>query len=271
MTTVVYQTFRTADVPRWVGRCLASVRGWAAGRGFEYRFFDDAIFRYVPDWYFRRAAGNMCYVTNLARLNVARELLGGGAGRAIWVDADVFVFDPERFVVEVPGGYVFAHEAWVDAAEAGPPAVAHRVNNSVCGFDAGNPVLDFLAHAAERVADFRPDAGNLDIGTKFLTGLRRILPIPLVGSVGMFSPAVAADVLAGGGPCLEAMMRAVAVPLAAGNLCGSLRNKMYGRFAVTDDTIDRLIDALEGSRGGAVNRHFRPPPEHLVGAVLLGK
>ena len=44
MKTLVYQSFRTSDVPGWVTRCMKSVRGWAADRGFDYQFFDDRFF-----------------------------------------------------------------------------------------------------------------------------------------------------------------------------------------------------------------------------------
>ena len=51
MKTLVYQSFRTSDVPGWVTRCMKSVRGWAADRGFDYQFFDNRFFEYAPDWY----------------------------------------------------------------------------------------------------------------------------------------------------------------------------------------------------------------------------
>ena len=50
MKTLVCQSFRTSDVPGWVTRCMKSVRGWAADRGFDYQFFDDRFFEYAPDW-----------------------------------------------------------------------------------------------------------------------------------------------------------------------------------------------------------------------------
>jgi hypothetical protein len=42
--TVVYQSYRTRDVPAWIATCMHTVRAWAASRGFDYRFIDGRLF-----------------------------------------------------------------------------------------------------------------------------------------------------------------------------------------------------------------------------------
>ncbi len=49
--TVVFQSFRTRDVPAWITRCMETARAWAALRGFDYQFLDDRFFDRIPDRY----------------------------------------------------------------------------------------------------------------------------------------------------------------------------------------------------------------------------
>jgi len=55
MRTVVYQSFRTENVPAWISRCLESVRLWAGAKGYDYRFIGDEIFDLAPGWYREKA------------------------------------------------------------------------------------------------------------------------------------------------------------------------------------------------------------------------
>ena len=56
MRTLVVQSYRTRDVAAWIAQCLASVRDWAARRGFAYDFVDDRFFDYAPPWVRERCA-----------------------------------------------------------------------------------------------------------------------------------------------------------------------------------------------------------------------
>ncbi len=77
MKTLVYQSFRTSDVPGWVTRCMKSVRGWAADRGFDYQFFDNRFFEYAPDWYREKVKHRRLLVGDLARLELAKQISRG--------------------------------------------------------------------------------------------------------------------------------------------------------------------------------------------------
>ena len=55
LKTLVYQSFRTTDVPLWIERAMKSVRDWAEVRGYDYEFIDDKIFDLVPEWYLKKA------------------------------------------------------------------------------------------------------------------------------------------------------------------------------------------------------------------------
>ena len=107
MKTLVYQSFRTSDVPGWVTRRMKSVRGWAADRGFDYQFFDDRFFEYAPDWYREKVKHHRLLVGDLARLELGKKFLAEGYDRTIWIDADVIVFDSENFNVDIREDFAF--------------------------------------------------------------------------------------------------------------------------------------------------------------------
>ena len=44
MKTVVFQSYKTEDVPPWIATCMDGVRQWSAAKGFDYRFMDDQFF-----------------------------------------------------------------------------------------------------------------------------------------------------------------------------------------------------------------------------------
>ena len=255
MRTVVYQSFRTSGVPWWLGRCLNSVRAWAGGLGYDYRFVDDRLFDRVPAWYRERVGGQLCPMADLARLEVARELLAAGYGRTVWVDADVLVFRPEGLALPGGGGYAFCRELWLEPDGLGGAAFARKVNNAVAVFTAASAgPLAFFVDAALSLVRHRPGpVGKLDVSTNFLTALHAQLHFPLVGGVGLFGPAVLPDLAAGGGPLAEAYRAAFGGPLAAANLCASFRGQRVHGVEATDELFGRAVDTLLATRGAALN------------------
>ena len=92
---------------------MTTVEEWAAHTGADYRFLDDRFLEYAPSWYREKVENDIYLVSDLARLKVAKEFLSNNYQRTIWVDADVLVFDPEKFTVEFPEGYVLCRQAWM--------------------------------------------------------------------------------------------------------------------------------------------------------------
>jgi hypothetical protein len=75
--------------------------------------------------YLARGSKNPQALTNLARLVATRQRLDAGYERVIWMDADVFVFDPANLVFDFSAeslttGYAFGREVWLfrDPADA---------------------------------------------------------------------------------------------------------------------------------------------------------
>lgn len=221
--TLVIQSYRSQTEPAWIAACLESVRAWAAGQGWDYRFFGDEILDRVPDWYREGAQGRWPVMTDLARLLLARDALAEGRGRVLWVDADVLVFVKDGPDLSTAGeDYAFARELWVQPDGDGI-RVYRNVHNAVCWFGPGNPVLDFYIHACERIVGrLQGGAPNQIVGPKLLTALHNMLGFPLMEDVGMASPLVARDIAAGGGPALRRLIDESRAPLRAMNLCASL-------------------------------------------------
>ncbi len=225
MRTVVFQSYRVVDVPPWLATCMESVRAWAGRSGFEYRFYDDRFFDRVSREYRERVAGRMLPMADRARLAVAGELLEEGADRVVWVDADVVVFDPERFRIEAPEGFALVRERWSHVKQ-GSIQVEPRVNNSVMVFDRDNPFLDFLVWATEKTS-LVEGTHQWAFSTGLLTSMHmNVIRLPLLDCVGILSPwAIKELVGAGGGPVLGAYLTVVKEPLGAWNLCGSYAGK----------------------------------------------
>jgi hypothetical protein len=260
MKTVVHQSFRTANVPPWVERCLASVRAWAAANGYEYRFIDDKLFDYAGAAYCARVRHSMQAIANLARLELAREALEAGYDRAIWVDADVLVFDSRRLKIEIASGYAFCHEVWIEIRPDGSVSETRKVNNCVCVFTRSAPDLDILVKLVRHIVAHREIESSYTVGVYLLTALKPILGFPVLTNVGMFSPCVVRGLAAGDDRYPAIQARAFGHPVYAANLCTSLSAQ------IAEAEYMSAIDALITSRGDAINR-FVPQPEPTRGAV----
>ena len=250
--TLVIQSYRSRTKPEWIAACLESVRAWAAGQGWDYRFVGDEIEERVPDWYRERAQGRWPVITDLARLLLARDALAEGRDRVLWVDADVLVFGAAGPDLSAAGeaGYGFCREIWVQPDGAGL-RVYRNVHNALCWFRPENPVLDFYIHACERIVG-RLDGGapNQIVGPKLLTALHNMLGFPLLDDVGMASPLVTRDLAAGGGPALRRLILESPVPLRAINLCASLVGREVDGVGMDDALMRKVVGRLrdEGAR-----------------------
>jgi hypothetical protein len=248
MKTVVYQSYRTHDVPGWMTRCMLSVRAWSESQHYEYRFIDDSLFDYVPGWYRSRAGPNVQVVSNLARLLVAKELLAAGYERTIWIDADILVFDEGAFRIETASDFAFCHEVWI-TARWGSLIRQAGVNNSVSVFVRGNCFLDFCIWAHEDLVRRGTQILAHGTSTRLLTALDRAVPLPVLTNVGVLSPVVAHDVRHGGSRVAKKYAAFHGAPIHAVNLGGSLCGKPFDGRVLGNDDYDAIVAAIETTRG----------------------
>lgn len=247
--TVVVQSFRP-DPPAWVARCLDSVRAWADDAGFAYRFLGDELFDRVPAWVRDTTVGRPQVASDLARAALLAELLEAGWTTAIWLDADVLVFDPAGLsaALDQGEGYLLGREAWVQSDARGRPRASRGVHNALFAVSRGNPFLAFYRHAAIRILA-RHDGPMVPqlIGPKFLKSLDNMLGLPATWAVNMASPLVLADVVDGGGPAVRLLLEYSAHAPSAMNLClsyaGSESDDIRIDSPLLHAAIDRLLDS----------------------------
>ena len=68
MSTLVIQSHRTPLPAAWLQPCLDSVRDWALGNKFEYRFLGDEIFSPLSEAILQKTADRLPAASDLARL-----------------------------------------------------------------------------------------------------------------------------------------------------------------------------------------------------------
>jgi len=250
MKTVVYQSQRLKDRPPWLEECLTSVRSWSEEAGFAYRFYGDEIFDRVPAWYRDQTAAYPQIATDLGRLRLARELLDEGYERTIWLDADVLVFDPEKFRINVVAGSAFGREVWVQGNGKGGLKAYRNIHNAVALFCRDDTFLDFYAAACEQI--IKRAEGGLPpqiVGTKLLTALHNIIGFHLIDTVAMASPPVTRDIASGGGVALDRLSRELDTVPAAVNLCSSLMGATTDGIDLDEAILVAAINWLLDDRG----------------------
>lgn len=231
--TLVLQSYRAGPWPEVIGTCIDSARDWAGRRGYRYEFVGDEIIDLLPPLYRERCFGRWPVMTDLARLLLMRLRLNAGAERAIWIDADVLVFAPDRLVLDPRHDHTVGREIWVSRDTAGRWRVRRHVHNAVLYFKAGAPALDFLIYATRSVVERleRPASPQI-AGPKLLSTLHNLVAFPVLETAGMLSPGVLADLIAGDGPALRRQVQAQRAPMAAVNLCHSLLGTMVDGVSV---------------------------------------
>ena len=218
---LVMQSYRDHDVPGWIQQCLVSVQQWASLSGETYHCAGDAeLLSCLPTAFRKKLDGRWPMLADLGRLKLAQQALDNGEERVVWIDADVFVLRPDKPMVpeDLPNGYAFGREFWIEASGK----VRKGVHNAICVFEQGNPFLEYYIHACERiVAEHTGEqlAPQL-LGPKFLKMQSNLLKMDLLDSVGMVSPVVTANFLVGDGELWRKQLE-LQDP-AAVNLCGSL-------------------------------------------------
>lgn len=239
MATLVIQSHRTPLPADWYQPCLDSVRNWAAQLKFTYRFVGDEFFEPLPDDIVQRTVERTVVAADLARLYAIRQGLQEGFTTVVWCDADVLVIDPEGLTLPEEA-YALGREVWVQGPHDALRAYV-KVHNAFLLFRQGNSFLEFYLDTALRL--IRAHDGLMApqfIGPKLLTAIHNVIGCPVIETAAMLCPAVAIDLLNGGGPALALFRRRNTVAPAAVNLCGSL----IALGELSNEEVGALIDLL---------------------------
>jgi hypothetical protein len=256
MKTLVVQSYRTHDVAPWIADCMRTVREWAAVRGFAYEFLDDSFFDYAPAWVRRHCGKHVLPITDVARLYLLRERLSQDWDRVVWVDADVVVFDPGKFVFDDSAPYSLCSELTFQVKPESGVQIGEAINNAVMFFTRNHPLLDFWIFAAEEVlrASAPAQVNSLVVGTSFLSSLGEVVPLRVLQNVGLFVPPLIRDIAAGGGAWLDQWIRRLPQPIVAANLCLSMQDRHFSGAAVDAQDMRKAVQVLLETHGNVVNR-----------------
>lgn len=238
---------------------MQTVKAWAHANNFEYRFFDDSFFNYAPEWYRQKVNHQICPVTDLARLIVAKNFLSEGYERTIWIDADVLIFAPSKLIIDVKTDFAMCYEIWIYKETNGRWASFNRINNSIAVFTRNSIHLDFFIDACLRIAHQKSSVGKLDVGTAFFSHLGSVLPFPLLMNNGIFSPTIITEIAAGGGPYLSEYARNLKVPVACANFCASLAGTGDPDPAQHERIYEAAIANCMATQGDVINRLIPSP------------
>jgi hypothetical protein len=252
--TIVIQTFRVNDRPAWIQRCLDSVRDWAALHGHDYSLAGDEFFDLCGPEYLARGVKNARAITNLARLVATRRRLDEGYGCVIWLDADVFVFDPASLILDFPAaslptGYAFGREVWTTPgswrAFSPEPAIAH---NAATYFTKDAVDLDMLIGLICHIDAEREITSNYQLGVRLLRGLHYSLMFPTFSHVAIFSPTLIQAIVKQDTKVLAFYGRSYRYHACAANLTLS-------QASGNDNLIMKAMDRLRSTNGAAVNKY----------------
>lgn len=254
--TAVVQAW-AGDRPRFVDRCLETVRGWAALQGFDYRFETDALLAEVPESYRQRVSGLVLPMTVFGRLLLVKRVLESGYDRAVWCDADVVIFDPADLKLHGTRDYALTREIWTETDRSG--AVRHVVNVTGCFmvFERENSFLAFALHALAQRAERTPITEPRANLTQMLSELDEVAPLHTVREIGMMSPLLMGEIVRGTERHLAGYMEAVGVELCGINLSTAFHNLVHEGVHMTDEVYEHVIERSLTTGGEVFNRHLR--------------
>jgi hypothetical protein len=262
--TIVIQTFRNHTIPAWIQRCLVSVQKWTELHGHDYLLAGDEFYDLCGPEYLARGSKNPQAITNLARLVATRLQLDAGYRQVIWMDADIFVFDPAKLVFDFPAerlttGYAFGREVWLSNNPPGVPrATAPRPHNAATFFTQDAVDLDMLITLIRHIDAKRQIVSNYQVGVRLLRGLQYSLMFPTFSHVALFSPLLHRALAERDEKVLQFYGRAYRYHACAANL-GHARHDQ-GR----EDLLWQVMNRLEAGAGDAINKYATEPGVHLV-------
>lgn len=258
MRTVVIQSYRTSAVEPWMRSCMQSVQGWAVARGYAYEFMDDSLFDFLPTYIRNDPNAPLLVKTDIARLGLLNDRLKHAHERAIWLDADVLIFDPATFVIPETCSAMVCHEIWTSLNQERELVHRRRINNALMMFERGHPLLAFLRYASIELYQHRDPASMspLALGTDLLSKLGRLVPLRLHTQMASLSPLLLAAIYYADRPeWLRAHARQHGHRICAANLCRSLWSAQSAKSPsrnLDESQMQTLVEQLIATRGKAL-------------------
>ncbi len=229
--------------------CLDSVADWAERHGYQYLFIGDELFEPLPAWYRQKLAARLPVAADLARLLWLQQLLQRRAADVVaWLDADVLVFAPSVWRVELVQDCVFGYERWLQKEDNKLGYRIHKnVHNAYCAFSRDSTTLPFLIDRIQWLVK-EVDIERMPpqfVGPKLLTSLRNIVGLDVDEQAGAVSPMLASALLQPHSDLLAGYLSQLQTPMCAANLCASLVRDTQ-RGATMQLLVQRLLEFKNG-------------------------
>lgn len=254
-STLVIQSHRDPLPFAWLKSCITSVKNWSTESGYHYRWLGDELLAPVSDNIRAKTKALPVIASDLGRLYALREGLKTYE-RAVWLDADFLIFDPENFRLpaaeNMPLDYLLGREVWVQSDPERPNKLKTytKVHNAFLLFDRTantntNSFLEFyLSHAKKLLIECNGNIPPQFIGPKLLTAIHNVVGCPVFEQAGMLSPAVIDDLLSNGTLCcaLNLMLKRSSTSLAGANLCSSLTDDSQASETKMAKLVHQLLD-----------------------------
>lgn len=249
--TIVLQSHTQPLPAEWIQTCLDSVRKWAHSNQYDYKFYDNELFKFIDDELLKKFTPQPIIATDLARLKLLQYYLQKNYTTVIWCDADFLIFSPKKFQL-IPDKYALGREVWIQHSSQSEKKLTSKVkvHNAFMMFRQNNSFLDFYSETAERL--LRLNTGTTPpqfIGPKLLTALHNIAQCPIAEHAGMLSPLVIKDICHQGGLALDLFLEKSKQPIYAANLCSSL----YCQGEISANQIEMCISLLQDSKLNILN------------------
>ena len=238
---IIIQSFHARPWPKVIEVAVESVASWAKTRNYRYILFGDEVMDLLPNEFTVKCSNRLPMMIDLARLLIIRQLFEEGAEQVIWFDADVLIFSPQHFDVDLTPEQLVGREIWVSKTKAGRWKAHKHVHNAVLSFRRTSPILDFLIFATERIGkQLKAPASPQLVGPKLFSHIHNLVNLNVWEEAGMLSPGVMSNIINKGGPALDCYLRKQTRPALAANLCYSLVSKKIDDIFVDEDF---LLDA----------------------------
>ncbi|BCJ90467.1 hypothetical protein IZ6_12020 [Terrihabitans soli] len=229
---------------------METARSWAEGRKYDYRVLGDELFRGIPEVVAQKAASKLP-LTDIGRLLWSRRFLAEGEHDCvIWVDADVLVFDPDNFKIDVSRPELVCREVSVLTKDGGI-VVERSYNPTVLSFRRDSALLPRWISACEGVTQRLPKLPNEAFGRPLLEALAKTQELKCIESVAHNTLDITSDIIKGQRQNIRRLVQKAKDPFGAANLSG--------HFPLEEDVFDQVVERLLAD--GAQIMSGKPAPK----------
>ena len=246
---VVFQSAPNA-IPDWMNLCMSTVQSWSGAQGIDYvQVGDEEFLSAAPPWIGENSKDWIHPVTDIARLICAQKLLHR-YDFAIWIDADVIIFDPKNFEVPKPKEVAFVREFWIESTLEGSLRCLNNVSNYVCVFrNQGDFISDYLKQAIALLQNSPGPYKQGIVGTSFLSRIVNPEKYELIERVANFSPLLIRALLTNEELTLNYFANNAGRSFVAANLCLSREDLVFQGILNSKSDYEKIASALIDYQG----------------------